>query len=95
MSTSTLLSVNQKGFAHILLFIVILLIIGAAIGAFLIIKGTNFLPKASDAGIAQTPTASSADEPQVSLKTEYENPFSEETTYKNPFDNYQNPFNNL
>lgn len=30
--------------------------------------------------------------PQVSLKTEYKNPFDKKTQYVNPFDTYKNPF---
>ena len=29
---------------------------------------------------------------QVQLKTEYKNPFTKETQYINPFDEYKNPF---
>lgn len=29
---------------------------------------------------------------QVQLKTEYKNPFSKETQYVNPFEDYKNPF---
>ena len=30
--------------------------------------------------------------PQVSIKSEYENPFDKKTQYVNPFDTYKNPF---
>ncbi len=30
--------------------------------------------------------------PQVSIKTEYKNPFDKKTQYVNPFDTYKNPF---
>ena len=30
--------------------------------------------------------------PQVSIKTEYKNPFDKKTQYVNPFDAYKNPF---
>ena len=30
--------------------------------------------------------------PQVSLKTEYKNPFDKKTQYVNPFETYKNPF---
>ena len=31
-------------------------------------------------------------QPQVSIKTEYKNPFDKKTQYVNPFDTYKNPF---
>ena len=30
--------------------------------------------------------------PQVSIKTEYKNPFDKKTQYVNPFETYKNPF---
>jgi len=30
--------------------------------------------------------------PQVSIKTQYKNPFDKKTQYVNPFDTYKNPF---
>ena len=30
--------------------------------------------------------------PSVDLKTDYKNPFKQETQYVNPFDTYKNPF---
>ena len=72
---------NQRGIAHILLIIVILVALAVS-GYFLLTKFGFKLP--SIPGIQQGP--------KVSLKTEYKNPFNKETQYVNPFETYKNPF---
>jgi hypothetical protein len=70
---------NQKGIAHILLILLIVIIIGAAVAYFIFPKlgiNTPSLP-----GMKQ--------EPKVEVKTEYQNPLKQETQYVNPFDQYK------
>ncbi len=43
----------------------------------------------------QTTTFTKPEESNVNLKSEYENPFSSDTQYVNPFSDYKNPFDNL
>lgn len=79
---------NQKGIAHLLLPVVVLLIIGVA-AYFLINLGiiNNPLPQSLQQLTKQEPT--------VALKNDYKNPFEKETQYVNPFDQYKSPFHNL
>ena len=77
---------NNRGFAHILLLIV--LIFGLVVGAYLVSKQTNLFPKAFLPKI-------SSQEPNVVVKSEYKNPFDKKTQYVNPFEETNNPFANL
>ena len=77
---------NNRGFAHILLLIV--LIFGLVVGAYLVSKQTNLFPKAFLPKI-------SSQEPNVVVKSEYKNPFDKSTQYVNPFDQYKSPLVNL
>lgn len=43
----------------------------------------------------QKTTSTEPEEANVNLKKEYENPFSIEAQYINPFSEYKNPFDNL
>ena len=97
MSTSTSLSVNQKG-GIVLLLLIVVLVVGLAVGVYLVSQNTNLF---SQAGYAQKtipyPNPSHADissSGQTGSVT-YENPFDEKPASENPFDTYQNPFNNL
>ena len=74
---------NQKGVAHILL--IIILVIGLPVLVYLVGKKTNFLPKAFFQKLGKAT-------PIIDLKTEYSNPFKKETQYVNPFETYKNPF---
>lgn len=75
---------NQKGIAHILLLLLVLVIIAAGIVYFILPKiGVNL------------PVPGVSQEPKVSVKTEYQNPFKKETQYVNPFDQYKSPLVNL
>lgn len=75
---------NQKGVAHLLLPILILLIIGAVV-YFLISQGIIKNP-------FQKIRLPGQGGPSVSVKTEYKNPFDKDTQYVNPFETYKNPF---
>ena len=72
---------NQKGVIHLLLP---LLLIAGAVLFFLIYKGIIKNP------LDNVPFLNRG--PKVSLKTEYSNPFKQETQYVNPFETYKNPF---
>lgn len=76
---------NQKGVIHLLPFI---LIVGIIIGAaFFLFKGNFKIPK--------IPFLQTSQEPKVSVKEEYQNPFKKETQYVNPFDDFKSPFLSL
>ena len=75
---------KQRGIAHILFLV---LIVSAAVLVYvLFIKNGVNLP--SLPGGAKEAT-------QVSVKTEYKNPFDKKTQYVNPFDQYKSPFLSL
>ncbi|MBI2021726.1 hypothetical protein HYS93_02445 [Candidatus Daviesbacteria bacterium] len=74
--------INQKGIAHLLLLVLIVVILG--VGLFLFYsKGSFKIPGFSNL-VKQ--------EPKVAVKTEYKNPFKKENQYVNPFDEYKSPF---
>lgn len=73
---------NQRGVVH--LVIPLLLLIGAAIFA-LVYFGVIKNPLSKLPIIGQKGA-------NVSLKSEYKNPFNKSTQYVNPFDTYKNPF---
>lgn len=81
---------QQRGFAHLLLILLVVLIAGVIAYLFY----TNNLP-----GFSKTKLnfQTSTEESSSVLKTEYQNPFEEKSSYTNPFSNpdYQNPFDNL
>lgn len=64
---------SQKGIAHIIILIAILLAVALAVLIFLGIRASR--------NLSLTPN-----------QTHYTNPFSQTQSYKNPFDDYQNPF---
>lgn len=77
---------KQKGVIHLALPLLLLLIVGVA-GFILISTGVIKNP------LKNLPFLSKlAPGPKVELKTEYKNPFKQETQYVNPFDTYKNPF---
>ena len=81
---------SEKGFAHIILVAVVVVVLAVLAGLFLISKKAILFPQASDNPSAnpQTQTdiqSADPDEPSVTLKEEY----------SNPFDSYQNPFEAL
>lgn len=83
---------NQKGAVH--LFVVIIVLVIVAVAAYLLYQGGYFnfaTPKPSQDQNTQT----TPQEPTVSLKNEYENPFDKDTQYVNPFSEYKNPFDSL
>jgi len=82
-----MISQDQRGFAHILLFLI--LIIGLVVGLYLVSTKTNLFPKAF------LPKIGGSQEPTVVVKTEYQNPFDKNTQYVNPFDQYKSPLVNL
>lgn len=77
---------KEKGIAHILLILVIL--VAVVLGIYFVARQTNLLPKTSFQ-IGQTK------DPTVSLQTQYQNPFDENSQYVNPFSEYKNPFDSL
>lgn len=70
---------HQRGIVHLL---PLLLIAAVIIGAILVFTGKLKLPS--------LPFFQKG--PKVELKTEYKNPFKQETQYVNPFETYKNPF---
>ncbi|MDO8429200.1 MAG: sporulation protein YjcZ [Candidatus Daviesbacteria bacterium] len=75
----------QKGFAHILLLLVLLVIIG--VGYYLVNSGKINLPLP---GAVQKQS-----EGGVDPKSEYKNPFDKTSQYVNPFSDYKNPIDDL
>ncbi len=73
---------KKKIFIVLPLFILVIGIVFVALVRFGIIKDP--FPLANIPLLRQ--------EPQVSIKTEYKNPFDKKTQYVNPFDTYKNPF---
>lgn len=74
---------QQKGFAHLLLLVLIGLVIIIATVYLLITKKIINIPGLS-------PKMSSSDQPAFDIKTEYQNPFRKDTEnaeYVNPFEN--------
>lgn len=74
---------QQKGFAHLLLLILIGLVIIIATVYLLITKKIINIPGLS-------PKTSSSNRPAFDIKTEYQNPFRSDTEnagYVNPFEN--------
>ena len=75
---------SQRGFVHLALPVVLLLIVGA------VILGLLYF------GIIKNPFQNLSflsQGPKVALKKEYKNPFDKETQYVNPFEkDYKNPF---
>jgi len=68
---------SQKGVIHLLpLLILAVVLLGAVLFATGKLKTPSILKK----------------QPTVELKTEYKNPFKQETQYVNPFETYKNPF---
>lgn len=76
----------QKGFVHLIVVLMSLIIVGVVIFAlvyFKIIKNPlEYLPSFNR----------TQQVPKISTKTEYKNPFKKETQYVNPFETYKNPF---
>ena len=87
MSTPTSLSVNQRGVVHLLTLLAIGLLLGAALGLFLISKGVIKNPAPNILRISQPA--------QVELKADYKNPLNKASQYVNPFSEYKNPFDLL
>lgn len=87
---------SNKGFAHLLLIIPVVILAIAVIAYLVYSNNLTTQP------VTQISTAPPTPSPSASLlKTEYQNPFSSptgsSTSYSNPFTNtsYQNPFDNL
>lgn len=79
------MSKKSEAGSVILILLILFLILGS-IAAFMVYKTINTGTKK----IAQQ-----SDSLAVALKSEYENPFDKNTQYENPFNDYQNPFDNL
>lgn len=70
---------NQKGVIHLALPLILLLIVAVVALIFF--------------GVIKNPFKNLFQQgPKVNLKTEYKNPFKQETQYVNPFEKYKNPF---
>lgn len=76
----------QKKFIAILISLVFVAFLLLIITLFNTLQKTN---------ISQTTTSTKQGGVNVNLKKEYENPFSIEAQYINPFSEYKNPFDNL
>lgn len=74
---------RQRGFIHLLPLLLIIVVIVVFV---LASKGIIKLPFK----LPNIPFLSN--QPSVSLKTEYQNPFKKESQYVNPFETYKNPF---
>ena len=75
MSTSTALSVNKKGFAHIFILLIILAVVIVAILIFLGMQASKTLNLA--------PNQKTQYQNPFDQQAKYENPFDD---YQNPFD---------
>lgn len=78
-------SPREAGVVHLLIPILVLLIIGAVL-YFLFTQGIIKNP------FSQLKLPGVNKGPEVSLKSEYKNPFDKDTQYVNPFETYKNPF---
>lgn len=73
-----------------LIFLIVVLVAGLSIGVYLISQNTSWF---SNAGSAQktipyaSPSVNSFNE-NASTSADYENPFTETTTYENPFESF-------
>ncbi len=74
--------VKDKGFAHLVLLLVVFFVLVGTVVYFLAVSGKVSVPF-----ISQKPT--------VALKTEYKNPFDKNSQYVNPFDKFKSPFSSL
>lgn len=74
---------NQRGFAHLVLLLVLLLAIAGGVYALIHFKIISLPWLGNNQNNLTT---------KVELKTEYKNPFDKNTQYVNPFDEYKNPF---
>lgn len=89
MSNKLSIRYNERGIAHILL--ILLLLIGIAVGIYLVTNPQIFKSRAN----LQSLTNQNKKDPTVSLQTEYKNPFDKNAQYVNPFTSYHNPFDSL
>lgn len=78
---------NQAGVIHLIPLLIVLVIV-AVIG-FLIYQGVIKTP------LSNVIPGKQAQQPEVSLQTQYQNPFDKNTQYVNPFSSYKNPFDAL
>ncbi len=79
-----MLKLNQKGGVFIVLVIFFVAVAGVA--SFVVYKSVSTSSKR---------ISEKAEVLNVALQTNYENPFDENAQYENPFDEYQNPFDEL
>ncbi len=77
----------QKGIVHLIPLFLVTILIGLAVGYFLISKGFIKNPAPSVIKIAS--------EAQVELQADYKNPLDKSSQYVNPFSEFKNPFDNL
>lgn len=71
---------HDRGFAHVALLVLILLLLAGVIAYLLVVKG-----------LASNPF-SAFQKTKVALQSQYQNPFDKSTQYTNPFSQYKNPF---
>ena len=88
---------SQKGFSPIIFIVIILFIFGASGGVYYYLTSTRVIPEVSEVNPASTQSST----PEVTLTEQatnsatpdnFSNPF-EATQSSNPFDDYENPFN--
>ncbi len=75
---------QQKGFAHLILLVVVFVV--AIVAIVLVSVGVIKLPSSLKNLVSKNTETS------VEVKTEYKNPFAKESQYINPFDQYKSPF---
>lgn len=79
---------NQKGFVHILVPLIIIVLLGAI--------GLTIFTKINNKDEKTNPSSRKIETvKQIEPQTTYENPFDSQTAYQNPFEEIKNPFDSL
>lgn len=78
--------VKKSESGSVILILLILFLVVGSIAAFVVYKTIN---------TGTQRVAKQSESLAVALKSEYQNPFDKNTQYENPFNDYQNPFDQL
>lgn len=78
----------KKGFAHLILLVVILAVT-------LLLISALFYTKIFNKKLPSITNQNNSQEASVQIKKDYQNPFDKNTQYINPFNQTKNPFDNL
>lgn len=78
---------NQVGVIHLIPLLIVLVIV--AIVGLLLYQGVIKTP------LNNVIPGNQSQQPEVSLQTQYQNPFDKSSQYVNPFSSYKNPFDSL